>query len=377
MIPAVAPTCTATGLTEGTKCSVCDLVLTEQEEVEALGHVLEFVANIEGKEPTCTASGRGDFLCTRCNKHKEMDVPAYGHAFVEYRVEEPTCTANGRIFKECERCGLIQTERPDPLGHTEEIIPAVEATCTATGLTEGMKCSVCDAVLKEQEVIPMVDHTWKTYEAKDATCTEDGHNAYQECTVCQTTQNKEVYPAGHKFENYKCTVCGQRDTSCEHEDAVIKYTAPTCTDAGSQSFWCPDCNYEKIEILAKLDHQKVDKSVAGTCITMGREHVVCAVCNQDLVNVETGYGSHNIVNGKCTVCGTIECDHSSCTTHTEHPTCSEDGATTKICDVCGTIVSIENLAAVGHKLVNGICSVCGYLDSNRITSDYQNIFVVG
>ncbi len=37
-IPAVAATCTATGLTAGKKCSVCGTVLTEQTMVDALGH---------------------------------------------------------------------------------------------------------------------------------------------------------------------------------------------------------------------------------------------------------------------------------------------------------------------------------------------------
>ena len=35
---AVAPTCTATGLTQGSHCSVCETVLVEQEEVAATGH---------------------------------------------------------------------------------------------------------------------------------------------------------------------------------------------------------------------------------------------------------------------------------------------------------------------------------------------------
>lgn len=40
------------------------------------------------------------------------------------------------------------------LGHTEVIDPAVEATCIAAGLTEGSHCSVCDAVITAQEVVP-------------------------------------------------------------------------------------------------------------------------------------------------------------------------------------------------------------------------------
>ena len=60
VIPAVAPTCTETGLTEGKKCSVCDVILVAQEEIAALGH--------EWKGTSCT----------RCDAKREnpfTDVP--------------------------------------------------------------------------------------------------------------------------------------------------------------------------------------------------------------------------------------------------------------------------------------------------------------
>ena len=60
VIPAVEPTCTETGLTEGKKCSVCGEIPVAQKETAALGH--------EWK-------GTG---CTRCDATREnpfVDVP--------------------------------------------------------------------------------------------------------------------------------------------------------------------------------------------------------------------------------------------------------------------------------------------------------------
>ena len=51
---AKAPTCTATGLTEGKHCSVCNAVIVKQTVITALGHT---EAIDEAKAPTCTATG--------------------------------------------------------------------------------------------------------------------------------------------------------------------------------------------------------------------------------------------------------------------------------------------------------------------------------
>ena len=64
--PAKRPTCTETGLTEGSHCSVCGEVLTAQEEIPALGHT---DTNADGKCDNCGEIMEAVKTCT-CNCHK-------------------------------------------------------------------------------------------------------------------------------------------------------------------------------------------------------------------------------------------------------------------------------------------------------------------
>lgn len=64
-IPAVAPTCTATGLTEGKKCSVCNTILVAQQTVPALGH--DYKSTVIA--PTATSIGYTRHTCSRCGDY--------------------------------------------------------------------------------------------------------------------------------------------------------------------------------------------------------------------------------------------------------------------------------------------------------------------
>lgn len=122
-VAAVAPTCVDTGLTAGSKCSVCDAVLVAQEVVPATGvHTPE---TVPGVAPTCTTKGTTD--STKCSVCGEVITPA--------------------------------TEL-DVIAHTVEIIPAVEPTYSEDGATEGKKCSVCQEILEAPQVIPAKSLTW-------------------------------------------------------------------------------------------------------------------------------------------------------------------------------------------------------------------------
>ena len=166
---AVAPTCTATGLTEGKHCSVCNTVIVAQEEIAALGHT-EVID--KGYAATCTAAGLTD------GKH-------------------------------CSVCKAVLTaqEEISALGHTEVIDKGLAATLTTTGLTDGKHCSVCNEVLTAQEEIPALSSVnWNMTLADDLTVNlfVNVDSSIEETATISVTFNEETVE--YKAENGACTL---------------------------------------------------------------------------------------------------------------------------------------------------------------------------
>lgn len=104
-----------------------------------------------------------------CGKHEYGDFEI---------LKNPTCTEKGQKGKICKKCGKI-TEKTDidAAGHTPVTDPAVAPTETTDGLTEGSHCGVCGAVLRAQEVIPMLDPTIDPWFSRAATTEADAKAA--------------------------------------------------------------------------------------------------------------------------------------------------------------------------------------------------------
>lgn len=158
--PAVAATCTETGLAEGKHCSYCEAVLTAQAVVPATGHnYATFTANGDGTHTKVCANNAAHTEIADCAGGQatcevkaicDACKTAYGEALGHTPGAEATCVAP-------QTCSVCQAELAPAKGHTPEVIPAVDPTETTEGSTEGSKCSVCGEILTAPETVPVLE----------------------------------------------------------------------------------------------------------------------------------------------------------------------------------------------------------------------------
>lgn len=187
--PAVPATCTTSGLTAGSHCSVCGTVITARQTVPANGHRS---ATIPGTPATCTQSGlTSGSYCTVCNTvlTSQQVIPATGHTPVTIPALAPTCTSAGHTAgSECSVCHTVITATTpvSALGHNEAADATVPATCTTPGHRGGSHCSRCGIQMTAQTVIPAAGHTPVTDPAVAATETSTGLTEGSHCSICDT-----------------------------------------------------------------------------------------------------------------------------------------------------------------------------------------------
>ena len=230
-----SPTCENAGVKTFT-CTVCNE--TRTEAIDATGHTPVEVAE---QPATCTEAGHTAgtkcFVCDAILSGME-EIPATGHTEVIDAAVEPTCTEPGKTEgKHCSVCNEIivaQTEIPAK-GHTEVIDAAKAPTCTEPGLTEGKHCSVCNEVIVKQEVIPATGHKPEIRNAVEATLTTPGYTGDTYCTVCN-----ELLEEGKEIPKTGAHITWVIDGKVVAEEDYLKGTMPSFKGSTDKA---PDENY--------------------------------------------------------------------------------------------------------------------------------------
>ncbi len=230
---ALAATCTATGLTAGSHCSVCEAVLVEQAEVPALGHKSEVIPAVA---PTCTETGLTEGA-------------------------------------KCSVCGEILTEPVEiaALGHTVVTVPAVAATCTEAGLTEGSYCSVCGAVLTAQEPVDALGHAWTDirYEWSEdgrqvtatATCEHDPSH-----TLSETADAQFILTQPSTFEKPGTGYYIAAFEQDAFETQIRFVTIPEVSCDGGET--CPSRTFTDMPPVTNFAHIPIDWAILNQ-VTLG------------------------------------------------------------------------------------------------------------
>lgn len=202
--PAVPANCTETGLTEGSHCSVCGVVLVAQTIVPSLGHTL---SHVEAVSAGCETEGNIEYWsCGTCGHYysnsdasteitlTDTVIPATGHVHLTATEAHPaTCSAAGNIaYWTCDACGKLFA---DAEGTTEivadDTVIAIDPNAHAWGdwyvtvepkcETEGEETRVCtyDNSHFETRPVAALGHDWdEGVVIKEPTYWEEGLMLY-------------------------------------------------------------------------------------------------------------------------------------------------------------------------------------------------------
>ena len=183
---AVAPTCTKSGLTEGSHCAACDKVIIKQEEIPALGHKEDKDASIY-IAPSCDKNGYVKRVCGVCGEiFGSSTIAPTGHKYTDetgaenFVIVPATCDAKGSKYLVCTVCGYENTKDAvpygTPSGHYLFIKEGYAPTCTEDGLTEYVYClrEGCDYEVHAKK-IPATGHN----DNGDGMCSSCGNKLYE------------------------------------------------------------------------------------------------------------------------------------------------------------------------------------------------------
>lgn len=397
-----APTCTENGKIYYECKSHSDCGIKNEVEIPALGHD----EKLSYKAATCTEAGFTKIICNvkGCDYEAEATtIPALGHAWNDEAatIVNATCQSEGSVSLGCKNCNKT-TEVVIPVNADahKTVVTTNKATCTEAGSVV-TSCELCKKELLTT-TLTALGHDWSAWDINPSTYTAPGSMS-RICQTCKKPETVEIPAGGHKFNNvpssttaatcaaegsatYKCSVhnnCGVEVTvklSKVHHNLKIDTVDASCTNGGSITVSCVNCDYTSIITTGILAHEYQENgTVAATCTTAGYTIMKCKNCEATYNRFDSQPLGHNfddsiadnvtIVAAKCEEDGskTVKCSRKDCdetkvtvipaTGHkyenekssvTTAPTCTEMGYTTYTCDVCKVSYTTNFVKPKGH-----------------------------
>lgn len=376
--PMILPTCTTTGLTEGSHCAVCEEVIVAQELIEVVEHTYAKEIIVE---PKCLYDGKARYECVDCGYYYEDNIEPTGHNVIIDEQIDPTCLEYGKTEgSHCDKCGVVLKAQNsiEPTGHNVIIDMEVLATCEGTGLTEGSHCAVCQEVLVAQEIIPAKGHSYMSYIIYESTCENTGRE-YHECYECRYAYISVIDALGHievidQQILPTCTDVGYTDGShcgrCNeiikertiinalgHDEVVDIGYPSTCTEEGlSDGSHCARCNniiIDRTIIPAKGHTAIIDEAIAATCTATGlTEGKHCSICDEVIIRQEMipALGHDRVINPSI------------------NPSCTKTGLSSgSYCDRCNLVlVAQTEIEALGHEYITIVESQATCLNNGKV-----------
>ena len=332
-IPAVEPTCTKEGLSEGLKCVDCGEILTKQKTVPALGHTEEI---IPGTPATFDEGGLSDGkICSVCGvtlvKQEPTPVRDYNEGIIPIDVLKPTAGNWQTGYEATEGpANLVLDDNFNTMWHTDWNGCAVSEQWIQFELTENYLVdslrykprsgSVNGRITKYEIQVSSDGVTFETIAsgtwANDETWKVAEFDA-QDVKFVRLQTVEAQSDSGKSFASAaEIRLAGYKSGEEPHEHEWSEWTVttkPTCTEKGVETRTC-SCGETETREVAALGHTKaeavIENEVKATCTTDGSYDsvVYCSVCNTELSRESFTVEAlgHNYEDGTCTNCGEKE-----------------------------------------------------------------------
>lgn len=294
-------TCTEYGWKTGSKCAVCDKVLSGNEVLYPTGHL--YTSKVT-KAANCTQRGTKTYTCTKCGATKSESIAATGHNYESKTTVSATCYRYGEKISVC-KCGDETNKNIiKPKAHTDS--------------DKNGFCDVCKLNMKSQSILKLsvAENTDKyitinimAENAADLTAA-DLSLQYDESTLKYSD-----FVFGYDF--YELCNMGYADFALGDDDGLLRVAIAIISDS---------LNINESVVLLQIKFYKI-KSAENLS-----------------VELSGSYSDYLSISGHT---------HKVASFGEEVPTCTENGHTAGTrCETCGEILSgNKTLAATGHSLV--------------------------